>query len=100
MNANGRILPKIDLHRHLEGSLRLSTMRELALKEGLKLPYEDTTAFRAVFQVTDGEERSLKQFLTKFIWMRRLITCRETLERIAFEAVEDAALDGVCYREL
>lgn len=100
MSANCQAMPKIDLHRHLEGALRLSTVRELALSEGLTLPYEEEAAFRAVFQVSDGEERTLKQFLTKFTWLRRLITSRETLERIAFEAVEDAAQDGILYLEL
>lgn len=100
MSVDYRGIPKIDLHRHLEGSLRLSTIRDLALKEGLDLPYEDAEAFRRVFQVTGGEEKSLGHFLTKFTWLRRLITTREALERIAFEAVEDAARDGVRYLEL
>lgn len=100
MSAAYQTLPKVDLHRHLEGAIRLQTIRELALREGLDLPYEDERAFRAAFQVVDGEERTLVHFLKKFVWLRRLITSREALERITFEAVEDAAFDGVRYLEL
>jgi|Cm1ome_4_1110797.scaffolds.fasta_scaffold05661_2 adenosine deaminase len=100
MKTDYKTVPKIELHRHLEGAMRLSTIRELALRAGLLLPYEDERAFRAVFQVSPGEERTLVQFLTKFVWLRRLLKNRETLERITFETVEDAALDGTRYVEI
>lgn len=92
--------PKIDLHRHLEGSVRLSTARALARAAGLDLPYEDDAAFAAAFTVGPGDEHTLKQFLTKFIWLRQLITGPQVLEQLCFEAIEDAALDGVIYLEL
>ena len=92
--------PKIDLHRHLEGAMRLDTIYELAKRENLKLPYADADAFRAMFTVAPDDESSLKKFISKFIWLRRLIGDREALARITFEAVEDAALDRVAYLEL
>lgn len=91
---------KIDLHRHLEGAVRLSTARDLARAAGLDLPYGDDEAFAAAFTVVPQDEHTLKQFLTKFIWLRQLITGPEVLERLCFEAAEDAALDGVVYLEL
>ncbi|MDL2294140.1 adenosine deaminase [Ruminococcaceae bacterium OttesenSCG-928-D13] len=95
-----RCWPKIDLHRHLEGAVRLSTARELALAAGLDLPYEDEAAFAAAFTVCPNDAHTLKQFLTKFVWLRQLITGPEALERLCFEAAVDAAVDGVVYLEL
>jgi adenosine deaminase len=92
--------PKIDLHRHLEGSMRLSTIRELAVYKGLELPFNDEAAFKAEFQFSDSDVRSLSKFISKFIWLRRLITNADDLSRITYEAVEDAALDNVKYLEL
>lgn len=100
MGARFEEWPKIDLHRHLEGAMRMDTIYELAKRENLQLPYEDADAFRAQFTVTPKDERTLKKFISKFIWLRQLIGDREALARIAFEAVEDAALDNVVYLEL
>ena len=45
--------PKVELHRHLEGSLRLSTMREIARQYQLDLPHEDLEKFRSLVQVIE-----------------------------------------------
>lgn len=95
-----KLWPKIDLHRHLEGAMRINTIRDLAVAAKLHLPYEDTDAFSALFMVTPDDERSLTKFISKFTWLRKLISDREVLARITFEAIEDAALDNVKYLEL
>lgn len=100
MNDAFRDWPKIDLHRHLEGSMRLSTIRELASREKLELPYDDLDAFNASFRMTERDERSLVKFISKFIWLRKLIADKETLARLTYEVIEDAALDNVKYLEL
>ena len=92
--------PKIDLHRHLEGSLRLSTIECLGRGLDLALPYGDKYALRKLFTIVEEDEKSLKQFLTKFTWIRKIISNQEILERITFEAIEDAALDNIIYLEL
>jgi len=93
-------LPKIDLHRHLEGSLRLSTLREIALQYDLNLPAETLETLRPYVQIVLKEEHNFRRFLRKFDVLRRFYRSPEIIRRVAFEAVEDAARDNVRYLEL
>jgi adenosine deaminase len=90
-------LPKVDLHRHLEGSLRLETMAEIARSHPLDLPVED---LRALVQVLEGEPNTAANFLSKFETLRKFYRSPEIIRRVAAEAVADAALDNVRYLEL
>jgi adenosine deaminase len=94
--------PKIDLHRHLEGSVRLGTLAEIAREHGIDLPgyagYEEET-IRPLVQITD-EPRTYRHFLAKFGVLRHFYRTREVVERITYEAVADAAEDNVHYLEL
>jgi adenosine deaminase len=92
--------PKIDLHRHLEGSLRMETIYELSRKLRLPFPYHDNNLFRSMFAFDNNDERTLKKFISKFINIRKLIRDREILARITYESLADAALDNVVYVEL
>lgn len=92
-------LPKIDLHRHLEGSLRLSTMVELAEAHGIALPGADVESLRPYVQVTD-DPPGFQGFLDKFQILRRFYTSREAVQRIVREAIADAVDDNVVYLEL
>ena len=94
-----RRLPKVDLHRHLEGSLRLATMAELVRSEGLELP-ADEASLRSRVQVMPGEERTALGFLSKFEPLRQFYRSPETIARLTREAIEDAAADGVRYLEI
>lgn len=91
--------PKIDLHRHLEGSLRLETLSEIALEHGIDLPGYDVDTIRPYVQITN-EPRTHQHFLAKFRMLRRFFCSRQVVERIAYEAVADAAADNVRYFEL
>lgn len=91
-------LPKIDLHRHLEGSLRLETLVEIARDYDLDLP-ADPDALRPRVQMTD-DERTPSSFLSKFTVLRRFYCAPDVIHRLAYEAVVDAARDNVCYLEL
>ncbi|MBC7223221.1 MAG: adenosine deaminase [Anaerolineae bacterium] len=93
-------LPKVDLHRHLEGSLRLSTLAEVARIHGLDLPSYDVEVLRPYVQMTRDEEPDFHTFLRKFNLLRRFYSTREAIERVAYEAVADAASDNVRYLEL
>lgn len=95
-----KALPKIDLHRHLEGSLRLSTMAETAQEVGLDLPGYNLEDFRHMVQITPDDPASADAFLAKFKVLRHFYRSREIIERIAYEAVADAAADNICYLEL
>jgi len=91
--------PKIELHRHLEGSLRLATLFELAREYKLDVPTDDIEALRAHVQVTD-EGGDYRTFLSKFLVLRKFFQSREVIKRFAYEAVADAAADNIRYLEL
>jgi adenosine deaminase len=92
-------LPKVDLHRHLEGSLRLETLAEIAQEHGIDLPSYNIEQLRPYVQFT-SEEPGFHRFLEKFKLLRRFYTTREAVKRVAYEAVVDAATDNVKYLEL
>lgn len=93
-------LPKIELHRHLEGSLRVSSMAEVAQKYQLDLPYEDEQKFRSLVQVLPSDPYHFQNFLSKFATLRKFYQSPETIRRFAREAVQDAAQDNIRYLEL
>ncbi|HQE92945.1 MAG TPA: adenosine deaminase [Anaerolineae bacterium] len=92
-------LPKIDLHRHLEGSLRLDTLAEIALEHGIDLPSYDIEQLRPYVQVTD-EPPDYLNFLQKFSFLHRFYTSKEAVQRVVREAITDAANDNIRYLEL
>ncbi|MGD1995869.1 MAG: adenosine deaminase [Anaerolineae bacterium] len=94
-----QILPKVDLHRHLEGSLRLQTLSEIAMEHGIDLPAHSIEELRPYVQITD-ESPDFHGFLAKFRLLRRFYRSREAVERVAYEAVADAAADNIRYLEL
>lgn len=95
---NYKSLPKIDLHHHLDGSVRVATIRDLALAGGHKLPTTNPRRLKPYCQV--GRDcRSLTDFLKKFFFFYEFLKSPAAVERIAFEACEDAALDRVVYLE-
>ncbi|PID86375.1 MAG: adenosine deaminase [Chloroflexi bacterium] len=97
--AQLQALPKIDLHRHLEGSLRLETLVEIAREFGLDLPAEDVDSLRPHVQVTD-DPPDHEVFLSKFGVLRLFYQSPETIYQLAYEAVADAAADNIQYLEL
>ncbi|MBN1249483.1 MAG: adenosine deaminase [Anaerolineae bacterium] len=92
-------LPKIDLHRHLEGSLRLTTLIELAEAHDIALPTHDVAELRPYVQMAE-ELSDFTQFLEKFDVLRRFYISKTVIQRITREAIADAALDNIIYLEL
>lgn len=92
-----RQVPKMDLHRHLEGSLRLETLLEIAAQHSLDLPEADLPG---LVQMQPGDRSDFTAFLAKFQVLRQFYRSPEIIERITREAVCDAALDGVIDLEL
>ncbi|MCP4545231.1 MAG: adenosine deaminase [bacterium] len=91
--------PKVDLHRHLEGSIRLETLREIARSYDLDYPIDDLPRFRTMVQMTP-DQRSAEALLAKFAVLRHFFRSEEIITRITREAVLDAAADEVRYLEL
>ncbi len=93
-----KAIPKIDLHRHLEGSLRLSTLVDIAKAYNLEVPKE-IEALRPYVQVID-EPPNAFTFLAKFEMLRQFYRSPEMIKRLVYEVVADADLDNVKYLEL
>ncbi|MDQ6888174.1 MAG: adenosine deaminase [Gemmatimonadota bacterium] len=91
-------LPKADLHCHLDGSVRASTLLELGREYGVPLPASSATALAEYMIVR--EARNLEEYLTRFSITLSVMQTSEALERIASELVEDASRDGVRYIEV
>ncbi|HEX2141519.1 MAG TPA: adenosine deaminase [Candidatus Limnocylindria bacterium] len=95
-----RRAPKVLLHDHLDGGLRPATVIELAREAGYReLPTEDPHELGAWF--TRGADRkSLELYLEGFRHTVAVMQTRDAIERVAAEAVEDLAADGVVYAEI
>ena len=94
---NLRQIPKVELHRHLELSLRHSTIRELAKAAGVKL--ETQSDFNKKYLITEPMN-DLEAVLSKFLDTQKLLSSEEIIERISFEACEDAYNEGIRILEL
>ena len=92
-------MPKIELHRHLEGSIRLPTAFALARAARVNLPASSPEALRGALQVLEPM-RDLASVLAVFELIGRLFTSVEIVERLAYEVVTDAALDNIKLLEL
>lgn len=92
-------LPLLDLHRHLDGSVRLETILDLAREHGVALPGRTVSELKPFVQV-DGPEGGLMAFIARFKYLTAVMVDAEACRRIAFENVEDAAAEGIDYIEL
>ena len=93
-----RRIPKTDLHLHLDGSLRLSTLIELAKQGNIELPsYTEEGLKETVFK---DAYASLPEYLAGFAYTVGVMQNAENIERIAYELVEDNLEEGVRYIEV
>jgi adenosine deaminase len=92
------LLPKAELHVHLDGSLRPETMIALAREAKISLPAKDPEALRRFMRVDDAA--NLEDYLRRFDFTIPLLQTPEAIERVAYEMVEDAARDNVRYLEV
>lgn len=92
-------LPLIDLHRHIDGSVRLGTILELGKKHGVKLPGKTLEELRPHVQVIDRQP-GVMAFISKMLWMTAVLGDAAACQRIARENVEDAKREGIDYIEL
>jgi adenosine deaminase len=94
-----RALPKTDLHVHLDGSLRLETILELAEQERVDLPAHDVEGLKLAIGC-GNHFGSLVEYLRGFDITLRVMQTEAALERIAFELAEDAHRENVRYMEV
>jgi adenosine deaminase len=88
-----RALPKVELHRHLEGSLRLDTMLDVARQHGITIP-ADVLRLSNLVQVQEEDKFTFQNFLAKFNTLRLFYRSPDVIHRITREAIEDAAKDN------
>lgn len=97
--ADLRGLPKVELHRHLDGSIRVETIRELADARGLDLGAPSADELRRKVTVT-RPLKDLAAVLKCFDVLQKVLFSFEAVSRVTFENIEDAWRDGVKLLEL
>jgi len=93
-----RRIPKAELHCHLDGSVRPTTLLDLGREYGVPMPETSANALAHHMYVRDA--RHLEDYLTRFDVTLGVMQSERALERISFELGEDAAADGVRYIEV
>ena len=92
-------LPKTDLHCHLDGSLRLDTILDLASKQNVELPTFDRGELQRM--IVAGEHvTSLDDYLRAFDITLSVMQTEDALERTSYELAEDAHRENVRYIEV
>ncbi len=94
-----RAFPLCELHRHLDGSIRLQTILELADEHGIELPANDIASLAPYIHV-DESAPGLMAFLDRFEHMIAVLVDADACRRVAYENVEDAQTEGIDYVEL
>jgi adenosine deaminase len=91
--------PLVELHRHLDGNVRLETVIDLARQHEVNLPADTVEGIRPYVQIV-GREPSLMDFIAKFEMLRRVMVDYDAVRRIVRENLEDAVREGIDYVEL
>lgn len=94
-----KTLPLVELHRHLDGSIRLETILELAEQHGIELPAKSPAGLAPYIHI-DESAPGLMAFLDRFEHMTAVLVDADACRRVAYENVEDAKSEGIDYIEL
>ena len=92
-------IPKIELHCHLDGSVRPKTIIDLAKKDGIELPSYDLEEIEKL-SIAPMECSSLDEYLKRFDLPLAVMQSGENIEKIVFELMEDALFENVKYMEI
>ena len=91
--------PKVDLHLHLDGSFRPSTIWELVQKQGVQMPADTLEGYEAWMEKC-SHSGSVNEYLKMFDAPLQVMQDQESLARITKELIEDIAKQGVVYAEI
>ncbi|MGG7096197.1 adenosine deaminase [Clostridium sardiniense] len=92
-------LPKVELHCHLDGCLRVDTVLDIIEKEKIAVDSKDYEEMKKILVVPD-DCPSLDEYLKRFDLPVKLMQSRENLKRIAYELIEDVSNENVKYIEI
>jgi adenosine deaminase len=96
---NFTTMPKIELHCHLDGSVRPETIIDIAKREGIRIPSFDKEEIKKEL-IAPLDCESLDEYLEKFSTPNLVMQSKANLKRITFELFEDAAMENVKYMEV
>ena len=92
-------LPKVELHCHLDGSLRIETIIDLAKKNKINLPYTNKKDLQKALPI--GKKRvTLEEYIARFDITLSVMQTPSALNRIAYELIEDVSKENVRYIEV
>ena len=92
-------MPKVELHRHLEGCISAELLLQIAREYEVRLPTRKLEELRPLIQVTENAS-SLKVFLEKFYWLGKAFPTLQAVERVAYYVCRDCARDNIRYVEI
>ncbi|SQH78048.1 Adenosine deaminase [Shewanella benthica] len=92
-------LPKIDLHCHLDGSVRPQTIIDLANEQNISIPSQDINEITSLM-IAPETCQNLEEYLMRFDLPLSVMQTQAGIERISFELFEDAAKENVKYFEV
>ena len=91
-------LPKIELHCHLDGSISMQTIRQLAQQAGIELPVSDEDLRLKITAPQNAE--SLMDYLAPFDFVLPMLQTETSLELAAYDILEQAQKDNIRYMEI
>lgn len=94
-----KLVPKVELHDHLDGGLRPETVIDLAKQYSITLPSYDPKELKEYF-IRGCKQKSLSLYLETFAYTVGVLQTEEALERVAYECMQDYKKENVVYAEV